>query len=126
MDTHSRELEKEYGLTLPQLDVLWAVASSPGIPTGEVATQVHLSKATVTNITERLVKHGMLTRARAIADRRQVILHLTEEGRAILGKNPPPFHSRFIERLGQLPGWQQTEMLSVLQHVASLMEPAEG
>jgi DNA-binding MarR family transcriptional regulator len=124
LDTHSRELERRFGLTLPQLDVLWAVANHGTVPVGQVASQVHLSKATLTSIADRLVDHGLLIRERSETDKRQVMLSITEKAREILEQRPHPFADEFSARLDELEHWQQTQLLSSLQKIASLMEPA--
>lgn len=123
MDSHSRELEKQYGLTLPQLDVLWAVAQEDGLPIGRIAEKVHLSKATVTHITDRLVDHDLLIRERSTIDKRQVHVRITDRATAILRQGPHPFHELFLERIAQLEHWKQSQLLSSLQRIASLMEP---
>jgi DNA-binding MarR family transcriptional regulator len=122
MDTHSKELEKQYGLTLSQLDVLLAVAETPSGPVGQIAQQVHLSKATLTNIADRLVRHGLLTRQRSTHDKRQIHLSLTPKARESLEQGPRPFHSAFSHHLQSLPRWERTQLLSSLQHVAALMD----
>lgn len=124
MDMHSRELERRFGLTLPQLDVLWAVAGSGKVPVGSIAARVHLSKATLTSITDRLVEHGLLARQRSESDKRQVMISITEKALNILEQGPHPFHEEFSERLNGLEHWQQTQLLSALQQIASMMEPA--
>jgi DNA-binding MarR family transcriptional regulator len=125
LEIHSRDLEKTYGLTLPQLDILWAIAPVEQMPIGRIATQTSLSKATLTKIADRLEEHGLITRTRSTGDKRQVLIAITEEGRRRLARGPQPFHESFIRRLGRLEDWQRTQLLSALQHIASLTEPPE-
>lgn len=125
VDLHSRDLEKEFGLTVPQLTVLASVGILGRVPIGQIAERISLSSATVTTIVDRLEEHDLLFRERSTSDKRQVYLVLTEKGREILTKSPQPFHDCFIERLGQLEPWQRTELLSTLQYLASLMDPEE-
>lgn len=123
LDLHSRELEREYGLTVPQLNVLWAVGASHHVPIGQVADRISLSGATVTTIVDRLEEHGLVIRERSTDDKRQVLLSLTDKGSRVLAGGPQPFHDCFVEKLGRLERWQQTELLSSVQHVADMMEP---
>lgn len=125
LELHSRELEKEYGLTVPQLNVLWAVGSAHRVPIGQIADRISLSGATVTSIVDRLEEHDLAVRERSTDDKRQVFVSLTDSGRALLSRGPQPFHDCFVERLGRLEPWQQTELLSAVQHVADLMDPEE-
>ncbi len=126
LDLHSRELEREYGLTVPQLNVLWAVGASHRVPIGQVADRISLSGATVTSIVDRLEEHDLVKRERSTDDKRQVLISLTDKGRDVLAGGPQPFHDCFVERLGRLERWQQTELLSSIQHVADMMEPDES
>lgn len=126
LDLHSRELEREYGLTVPQLNVLWAVGASHRVPIGQVADRISLSGATVTSIVDRLEEHELVKRQRSTDDKRQVLISLTDKGRDVLSGGPQPFHDCFVERLGRLERWQQTELLSSIQHVADMMEPDES
>ncbi len=126
LDLHSRALEREYGLTVPQLNVLWAVGASHRVPIGRIADRISLSGATVTSIVDRLEDHGLVTRERSADDKRQVLISLTGKGRDVLAGDPQPFHDCFVERLARLERWQQTELLSAVQHVADMMEPDES
>ncbi|MFW5683872.1 MAG: MarR family winged helix-turn-helix transcriptional regulator [Spirochaetota bacterium] len=124
VELHSRELEREYGLTVPQLNVLWAVGVGGRVPIGQVAERINLSGATVTSIVDRLEEHELVVRERSRDDKRQVLVSLTEQGRDLLAGGPQPFHDCFIARLRELERWQRTELLSAVQHVASMMEPS--
>ncbi len=123
LDLHSRELEREFGLTVPQLTVLWAVGSHARMPIGRIADRISLSGATVTNIVDRLEVHGLVSRERSTGDKRQVLVSLTADGRKLLARGPQPFHECFARRLAKLDEWRQTELLSALQHIAAMMEP---
>ena len=125
VDLHSRELERQYGLTVPQLNVLWAVGGPGRVPIGQVAERVSLSGATVTSIVDRLEEHDLVVRERSRDDKRQVLVSLTDKGRRLLSGGPQPFHDCFVERLRKLERWQRTELLAAVQHVAAMMEPEE-
>ncbi len=125
LDLHSRDLERDFGLTVPQLNVLATVDASSPMPIGQVAEAVSLSSATVTAIVDRLEDHELVLRERSKEDKRQVLMYITDKGRDLLLKGPQPFHDCFVERLGELETWQRTELLSALQYVAALTDPAE-
>lgn len=125
VDLHSRDLEKEFGLTVPQLTVLASVGALGRVPIGQIAGRISLSSATVTTIVDRLEEHDLVVRERSKSDKRQVFIVLTQKGRDILTESPQPFHDCFIGRLEQLEPWQRTELLSTLQYLASLMDPEE-
>ncbi|HKJ84960.1 MAG TPA: MarR family transcriptional regulator [Spirochaetia bacterium] len=126
LDIHSRHLEKEFGLTVPQLNVLWAVGASGRVPIGQIAERINLSSATLTSIVDRLEQHELVLRERSTDDKRQVLIELTDSGRSVLARGPKPFHECFEQRLGRMEHWQQTELLSAVQHIASMMDPEDA
>lgn len=126
LEVHSRDLERKFGLTAPQLCVLWAIGTHGSVPMGQVADRVSLSSAAVTSIVDRLEAHGLVSRERSIGDKRRVIVSLTPASREILSQEPQPFPGRFVARLAELESWQQTELLSALQRIAAMMEPRGG
>ncbi len=123
LEAHSRNLEREYGLTAPQLCVLWAIGFHASVPMGQLAARVSLSSAAVTSIVDRLEERGLVSRERSAGDKRRVMVSLTPESREILRQEPQPFDDRFVTQLARLERWQQTELLAALQHVAAMMEP---
>lgn len=125
MDLRSRQLERSVGLTVPQLVVLKEVADSDGLPVGHLAKRASLSQATVTTIVDRLEQRQAVERRRDAIDRRKVLLHITDTGRAILEKSPTILQEEFLEAFEKLEPWEQTSMLSALQRVAAMMRATE-
>ncbi|OQX43428.1 MAG: MarR family transcriptional regulator, partial [Candidatus Sedimenticola endophacoides] len=76
----------------------------------------------VTTILNRLEARRLIERTRSQRDKRVVNARLTDNGRAILAQAPPLLHERFIKRFEALQPWEQTQILSVLQHVAVMMD----
>ena len=71
------------GLTYPQylvLNVLWAEDNQS---VGGIAEKLALESSTLTPLLKRLEIAGLLRRARSPDDERQVIIALTEEGKAM-------------------------------------------
>src|SRR3546814_10499311 len=89
VDLHSKRLERETGLTTPQVLVLRAIRDLGEVTTARIAGQVNLSQATVTTIVDRLVSRGLIERYRNVTDRRVVHSRLTATGDAALAKAPP-------------------------------------
>jgi DNA-binding MarR family transcriptional regulator len=125
IDLHSKRLEREAGLTGPQLLVLQLIASNGEATSGQIAREVSLSQATVTTILDRLEKKGLLTRVRSTEDKRKVIVTLTNAGTMALSKAPTLLQESFINAFNKLDSDEQDSMLSTLQHVASMMNADE-
>jgi len=122
IELHSHSLASRYGLTVPQLAVLKELGAADGRSIGELTRAVHLSQATVTGILDRLQRRGLIQRRRGEADKRKVHVWLTEAGREALRQSPPLLHENFLEALGRLRDWEQTQILSALQRVVAMME----
>ncbi len=126
IELHSKSLARSYGLTGPQLAVLKVLAEQAGEMTGSgLARAASISHATVTGIVTRLEARGLVERRRSGKDRRSRLLHLTEHGREVALEAPPLLAESFLERFEALPDWEQTQIVSALQHIAAMMEPVE-
>jgi DNA-binding MarR family transcriptional regulator len=126
IDLHSRALLQEHGLTVPQLATLLEIERQQPVSTGTLAAEIHLGSATLTGILDRLEERGLVCRTRHAGDRRSVLLSLTDLGTELFASAPPQLCDAFSRRLGQLPEWEQTSILSTLQRVAGMMEPCTG
>lgn len=121
IDLHSKKLERESGLTGPQLLILQLIGTHGEMTSGVIAREVSLSQATVTSILDRLERKGTLKRERSATDKRKVIVSLTEDGSKALEKAPTLMQESFIRTVNQLEDWEQSLILSSLQRVADMM-----
>jgi DNA-binding MarR family transcriptional regulator len=122
IDMNSKNLVKRVGLTGPQLLILMEISRKDGITPGEIARAVSLSQATVTGILERMEKRQLITRRRSQSDKRRILVSLTEGGEQTIKDAPPLMQEGFVERFTGLDEWEQTMILSSLQHLVSLMK----
>lgn len=125
IDLHSKKLERDSGLTGPQLLVMQLISTHGEITSGVIAREVSLSQATVTSILDRLERKGMLKRERSTTDKRKVIVSLTEEGVIALEKAPTLMQESFIRSFNQLEDWEQSLILSSLQRVSDMMNATD-
>ena len=121
-DLHSKQLMKTSGLTAPQLLLLQAIQNKGEVTIGELAQEISLSQATVTNILDRLEKRGMIFRERSHSDRRKVHAYLTDHGTAVLKDAPTPLQEQFVRQFSNLHNWEQSMILSALQRIAQMMD----
>jgi DNA-binding MarR family transcriptional regulator len=122
IDLRSRSLVTRYGLTGPQLTVLKELSAHSGVSVGELTRAIHLSQATVTGILDRLEKRELVRRERSAQDKRCVQVWLTEGGQQMLTDAPPLLQEEFAEEFSKLEDWEQSQILSALQRVVSMME----
>ena len=125
IDLRSKQLSRDIGLTGPQLMIMQNIANKPGIMVREIAESINLSPATVTNILDRLETRELTTRIRSTTDKRRVGVFLTDKGEVILQAAPRPLQEHFIDRFSQLKEWEQSQMVSTMQRIASMMD-ADG
>ena len=121
-DLHSKHLAKTSGLTAPQILLLQAIRKLEGSSIGQLANEVSLSQATVTNILDRLEKRELVRRERSTVDKRKVHVLLTERGEAAIMNAPTPLQDQFARQFNDLQEWEQTMIISALQRVASMMD----
>ena len=122
IDLHSRGLLQRYGLTAPQLAALQAIRRLGPVTVGMLARSIHLSQATLTGILSRLEGRTLVQRMRDGADRRSVVVQLTEAGTELLASAPSLLQDRFRDALMKLQQWERTQMLATLQRIASMMD----
>ena len=122
IDLHSRYLSKHFGLTGPQLIILRELSRVEEMSLGEVAASVSLSQATVTGITDRLVKRRLITKTRSEIDRRRVVIQPTDACRKLLSRAPPPIQESFLDQFDQLEEWEQSMILSSLQRLVRMVD----
>lgn len=75
-----------HDLTLRQLQLLLAIRERPGVTGQELADSFGVSTPTISGLVERLVGKELLTRHPDPADRRRVLLSLTQPARDILAE----------------------------------------
>jgi len=122
IELRSKQLARESGLTAPQLMVMRSISEAgAGLTVGGVARSVNLSQATVTAILDRLERKGYLLRRRSELDKRRVEVTLSIAGMEALAEAPPLLQEEFVRAFGDLKEWEQTQILSSLQHLSEMM-----
>jgi DNA-binding MarR family transcriptional regulator len=122
IDLHSRYLSKHFGLTGPQLIILRELSRAGEMSPGEVASSVSLSQATVTGISDRLEKRGLITKTKSKIDRRRVVIRPTEACQQLLDQAPPPIQESFLIQFDRLKDWEQAMILSSLQRLVQMVD----
>ncbi|NRA85099.1 MAG: MarR family transcriptional regulator, partial [Gammaproteobacteria bacterium] len=121
IDLHSKQLSKTSGLTSPQLLIMLEIDKASGVNSSQVAKNVNLSAATVTNILDRLENKNLVSRVRNTQDKRKVSLYITEDGKALLRNAPQALQEHFIDKFSNLAQWEQSQLLSSMERLAHMM-----
>lgn len=78
-----RKLLRPLDLTYSQYLVMMVLWERDALTVSEVGARLFLDSATLTPLLKRMEQAGLLTRARAASDERQVIISLTPQGDAL-------------------------------------------
>lgn len=127
LDLQSGRINRESGLTLPQLIVLACIrdmARPDGLKaTGRaIALAADLSPPTVVGILDKLEAKGLILRQRSAEDRRSVHARLTPRGAEVLAAAPAPLGDAFAAGLAALPAADRARMLADLERLAALAD----
>ena len=122
IDLHSKKLVAKYGITGPQALVLKRIIHYKKVPSGILARDVNLSHATVTSILDRLEKQNYIVRIPSLDDKRKVLIEPTDQAIKIFKNAPPLLQEEFISAFHKLDSWEQTQMLSTLQRIGTMMD----
>lgn len=125
IDLQSRKLVQSHGITGPQALILKEVGRGKPLTAGELANNVSLSQATITDIVKRLEGRGLLVRERCEEDKRRIIVTLTEQGQVLIAKSLPLLQEQFERRFMELKQWEQNQLLSSVQRLATMMDAEE-
>lgn len=119
---YSMSVEKQFGLTGPQLWALWELSRAGTLSLKALSARMHLDPSTVTGVVDRLQKRGLLVRATDPEDRRRVVLSLTAEGSHLLKEAPHPAQGQLLHALHGM-GLEEVERLNqTLKQLATDME----
>lgn len=99
MDHHSRRLDKQYGITVPQLMCLYEIYEKGAMTLSVLSKNVHLSTSTLVGVIDRLEEKHFVRRRRDKNDRRMIFIDITDKGREFVGTAPQLLHNRLREQL---------------------------
>lgn len=78
-----RKLLRKLDLTYPQYLVMLVLWERDGVSVSDIGARLFLDSATLTPLLKRLETAGLVARARSSLDERQVMVSLTDAGRAM-------------------------------------------
>jgi DNA-binding MarR family transcriptional regulator len=119
MQSRSKHMEAEIGVTGPQRLALRFVGRRPGITAGDLAELLHLHPSTLTGILRRLEAAKLVERKRDPADARRARFHLTRGGRALDGERSGTVEAAVRRVLGRLSPAQASAARSALDQLAA-------
>lgn len=106
----SKQVEKNTGLTGPQLWAIKIINENKSINLSELAHRIYLHPTTVVGIVDRLEKHDLVRRTRSRSDRRMISIELTEKGESLVKDSPEVAQGLLAAGLEELPPNQLEEI----------------
>lgn len=106
-------------VTLPQLRVLVMVGSRGGLNLGAVAAGLGVHPSNATRAVERLVVAGLLDRRDDPTDRRNLVLELSVEGRALVDRVMDERRAAIAAILERMPASRRRALVPVLRAFAA-------
>ncbi len=120
IDIESKKIEKEYGVSIPQVLCLSFLNEAPNYQStqSEIRKFLNLNSSTVSGIINRLEKKGFLARLPKSKDKRVVNIALTSAGEKLLSSIPSLLHEQLSEKLQKL---EEEELKKVEESLHTLI-----
>jgi MarR family transcriptional regulator, organic hydroperoxide resistance regulator len=110
LNEQSKKVEKETGLTGPQLWAIKTINENSPINISDLANKLYLHPATVIGIIDRLEKQNFAKRQRSKDDRRVVWIELSEKGNRLLESAPEVAQGLLVSGLEKISATNLTEI----------------
>lgn len=117
--SHFQQVEKQVGLGGAQVWALSVIRDHPGIGVSVLAKHMDIHQSTASNLVKTLQRKALISMSKTAEDRRNVQLHVSPTGLALLGQAPGPFEGVLPEALGRL---SPTTLLRLDQDLGQLIQ----
>jgi MarR family transcriptional regulator, organic hydroperoxide resistance regulator len=122
LQSASKRMEAQLGITGPQRLVLKVIDQYPGISATEVANIVRLHPSTITGILQRLSTKGLLLRARDPIDTRRVRLRALPAAKRFTRRAKGTVEAAVERALNRVPAGSVRAARDVLAAIAGSLE----
>jgi len=127
INLESKKIQKEYGVSIPQVLCLNYLQSCPHYQAtqGEIRNFLNLNSSTISGIIDRLEKKGYLVRLPKFGDKRVVNISLTVTGDKLLSTMPSLLHEQLSKNLMQLDHEKLQNVKESLNTLIELLQIGE-
>mgnify|MGYP001029646498 CR=1 FL=1 len=121
INLESKRVEKQYGLSIPQLLTLKFLRDDKEFKRSmkEIKNYLSLNASTVTGIVSRLDSKGFIARLPSIGDKREIPIVLTSKGLEIVKKIDESLHERILFKTNAM---KKEEYLSILVSLEKIIQ----
>jgi DNA-binding MarR family transcriptional regulator len=117
LEDYSRAVEREFGLTGPQVWALWELGQFGPMSLKDLAERMRLESSTVVGVVDRLAVKELVVRNSDPTDRRRISLVPTSKGKAIVERAPHPAQGHLLKGLESM---QRDKVASLHEALATL------
>jgi DNA-binding MarR family transcriptional regulator len=124
INLESKKIEKEYGVSIPQVLCLHYLRDAGNFQAGqgEIRKFLNLNASTTSGIINRLEAKGLVARLPKTGDKRVVTIALTSKGDKLMEKMPALLHEKLQEKLEKL---DVGKILSIHENLELLVDLLE-
>lgn len=124
INLESKRIQKDYGVSIPQVLCLNYLSTSPGSQAtqSEIKAFLNLNSSTVSGIIQRLERKGMIARLPKKGDKRVTNLILTAPGENLLRHVPPLLHDRLSIKLARIDERELMNIENVLEQLVDMLQ----
>jgi DNA-binding MarR family transcriptional regulator len=116
---HFRNVQKSCGISGSQLWILHEVNRVPGIGVSDLAARLSIHQSTGSQLVEKLVRAGLLTKRKSTTDQRRVGLQLSAKGERCIKRAPGPPEGVLPEAIA---GLSRSRARALLNNLRAVME----
>jgi DNA-binding MarR family transcriptional regulator len=127
VNLESKRVEKEQGVSIPQLLCLQFLAEQEDYRTNaaKLKTFLNLNASTISGILKRLEKKGLVAKLPKASDKRVTLISLTASGMELIKSAPITFQQKLSKKLQALPPEKLQTIIDGIDILTKIMEVDE-
>ena len=114
----TKEIARQLGLTGPQVTAIKMLEGVGDLSLTELSERMSARNSTITGIVDRMQRDGLVERVRSEADRRVVLIELTEKGQRLAKQIPVESMEIFANALRSLPPADRAALRRILRSIS--------
>lgn len=127
VNIESKRVEKEQGVSIPQLLCLQFLAEQEDFRTNasKLKAFLNLNASTISGILRRLESKGLVAKLPKASDKRITLISLTASGMKLIKSKPITFQQKLSEKLQALPPEKLQTIMDGINILTDIMEVEE-
>jgi DNA-binding MarR family transcriptional regulator len=122
IELYSRDVERSFGLTGPQLWALKELEQKGPLTPNRLAIALAVDQSSVSGLLRRLEEKGLISRTRDSEDLRSVSIQLTPAGRALSARAPQAAQGRLLHGLNAMSAGKVRDLRRSISTLVKAME----